>query len=54
MKSDSQQIIFIPLFMFVVIPYFDLRFLIHVCYLKYIMHMLKLGCFNVPFVFPMS
>jgi hypothetical protein len=53
MKSDSQQIIFIPLFMFVIIPWIGLHFLIHVCYLKYIMHILKLGCFNVPFVFPM-
>jgi len=44
MKSFSQQFIFIPLLQVFINSWFGLRFHIHVRYLKYVMHVLKLGC----------
>ena len=52
MKSYSQQFIFIPLLHVFISYWFGLHFCIHVCYLKYVMHMPKLGCFDVPCVVP--
>jgi hypothetical protein len=44
MKSYSQQFVFIPLLQVFINSWFGLCFHIHVCYLKYVLHMPILAC----------